>query len=504
MDFGRRLQGSKPVFQRPKVAQAETTYQNVRAFVGTWKFVLLALCCGALLYSLAPLHFSTGHPCHSVLKGLRNRAFSRHMQEFSLAHCGIADFPLELYEFRGLKMLDLAGNSLSTLPEDFGVHFPELEILFLSENQFSGAFTLQKALTGLKKLRMLAFRGNELTSVPENAFPESLEWLILTSNKLTSVGRLPNKMRKLMLSNNALKTMPEKWEELKNLELLRVANNLISRPLLESVATKLPNVKWLAAADNPTPMDLWTAPEIPALVLKDSDAKSLIASLSKGRFLGEGSAGQSYLVDFNGEPVIYKKFKKLLSTDGRIETELIHAALVAPKDDKSNSAQLQQIRGITKTPLGVIYSHPESKHGSVGKPPSFTSVTRDTYDSKKAYTPHVARRILSDVAKGLERLHEKKVIHGDLYGHNVQYHPETGEAMVIDLGAAWQFESPAVAQVDFRAFWVLAEELMARLAPHDPSIQQGFAVMAQKDTTSWPDIIAYFDGTTEEESRKKH
>lgn len=497
MDFGRRLQGMKPIFQRPKSVSDSLSWRDrIISWVTQWKILLSLALVGLIFYSMAPLHFSTGEKCHSVLKGLRNNAFSRHTVEFSLARCGIDTLPEELFAFTQLKTLDLSHNLLHSLPDDFGSRLPNLEILFLSNNAFAGPLQLQKALGNMPKLRVLALRENKITQVPDGVLPSSIEWLILTSNGLSSLGSLPPALRKLMLSNNKLTHLPKGWDSLKKIELLRLANNNIPMSELERIPAALPSVRWLAASDNPAPAEFTKLPGVKEYVLPDSDAVHLQEAVKRGRFLGEGSAGKSFLITFNKEFVIYKQFKALLSSDGRIESEIALAAFVAPKGAKVSVPQLQQIRGITLNPLGVIYSHPESRHHfqALGKPPSMASCTRDVYPSDRRFAPAVAARVLADVAEGLRVLHEHKVVHGDVYAHNIQYDPATGEAMLIDLGAGWRYESDAVAAVDVRAYHVLMDELLERLTKaHQGLAQVCTAIKARQAASSAigkPDWVA--------------
>jgi hypothetical protein len=187
------------------------------------------------------------------------------------------------------------------------------------------------------------------------------------------------------------------------------------------------------------------------------------------------------VIDFRGEPVIYKQFKKLLSTDGRVESEIAMASVI-PAD--ARVPVLQQIRGIILDPLAVVYAYPkvEQKYRSLGKPPSLKSCTRDTYPKKRKFEPEVACRTLYDVACGLLKLHAFNIVHGDLYAHNIQYDNLTGNAMLIDLGAAWTFTDAAVANLDVRSFKVLVKELKDLSTAPDHAINNVlFKVLGLKD-----------------------
>jgi Leucine-rich repeat (LRR) protein len=248
MEFGKRLSSATP---STAVGRGSVVLARWKTFPFEVRALAVFFVVLVLLYMITPVHFSTGKPCHSVLKGLKNGAFSKQETSFSLSLCDLTEVPRELFELRSLKSLDLANNALSSLPDGFDTSFPNLEILFLSGNSFK----VLPSLRGLKSLRMVAFRDNYLESVKSDAFPESVEWLILTSNKLTSIGNLPVAMRKLMLSNNYLTSPPSNIASLNKLELLRLSNNNIPRSLLDVLPAQLPSLSWLAISDNPKQFD---------------------------------------------------------------------------------------------------------------------------------------------------------------------------------------------------------------------------------------------------------
>lgn len=364
-----------------------------------------------------------------------------------------------------LRQLDLSFNRLEKLPTGFATSLPNLEILFLSGNLFSGVLDGSE-LRGLTQLRMVAFRDNALTEVPSDALPDSVEWLILTGNRLASVGNLPLRMRKLMLSNNLLTALPANVASLSSLELLRIANNRLPLAVLEALPARLPNLKWLAAADNPQPLDLATAPHVAEHTISDPAALArLHRAVGRGIRLGEGSAGVSWLVEYEGM-VVYKQFKMLLTSDGRMESELALAArLRGRKSDPPPPETLVELVGITSSPLGALYRVRPSQRAqrALGRPPSFASCTRDVYGDRQTFAWPVAVRVLHDVAAAAVELHRRGIVHGDLYAHNVQVDAATGAAMLIDLGAAFVSTDPRAAQVDQRAFLVLAQEVLSRV-----------------------------------------
>lgn len=106
---------------------------------------------------------------------------------------GLTTFPKELYSLADtLERLDMTGNALDALPDDFHT-LKNLKILFLSNNNFT---ELPSVLAKCPKLSMIGFRNNQIHTVEENALPLSTRWLILTDNTLKT---LPESMGDLTL-----------------------------------------------------------------------------------------------------------------------------------------------------------------------------------------------------------------------------------------------------------------------------------------------------------------
>ena len=418
---------------------------------------------------LFPTHFSTGEKCHARLRAVQNGAYPSRTETINLQGCGLTEIPRELYYLKKLKVLDLSRNKLSSFPSDFAQNMPSLEILFLSQNQFAGV--LEYDFKPMKNLMMFAIRQNELTSVASDIFPDSLKWLVLTSNNLEKIGKLPTGLIKMGMSNNKLKAPPLNWKDFHHLELMRLSNNNVPKPIYEAVPQTLMSVKWIGLAENPKQVDFENAPHVKEFFIEDEESfhKNFV-----GLRLGEGSAGVSYSTIYKGKTVVYKKFKLDLSSDGRVHSEVHNAALVASKSLKAkkedNFNVLQRIVGITRNPLGVMYSLPADRRAfrGLGKPPSFQSIARDTYPPGKTFPFTVLINVLHDIASALEILHGFNICHGDLYAHNIQHHEQTGRAMLLDLGASWIYSESIkehVQEVEMRAYTVLTKELFDRASP---------------------------------------
>ncbi|UOQ69991.1 protein kinase domain-containing protein [Hymenobacter cellulosilyticus] len=98
-------------------------------------------------------------------------------------------------------------------------------------------------------------------------------------------------------------------------------------------------------------------------------------------------------------------------------------------------------------------------------PPSFETCTRDVYAPGTRFSLETTLRIARGVASAVAHLHQRGILHGDLYAHNILTSP-TGAARLSDFGAA-SFFDPATAvgaglqRLEVRAFGCLLEELLA-------------------------------------------
>jgi len=83
---------------------------------------------------------------------------------------GLTSFPRELFEWCDtIEILDLSGNTISSLPDDFG-KFIKLKIIFFANNSFT---EFPKVLADCPELSMIGFKSNQIKSIPEDAFPKN-------------------------------------------------------------------------------------------------------------------------------------------------------------------------------------------------------------------------------------------------------------------------------------------------------------------------------------------
>ncbi|MEO5713202.1 MAG: leucine-rich repeat-containing protein kinase family protein [Luteolibacter sp.] len=364
--------------------------------------------------------------------------------------CGLTEFPREIFDLADtLEMLNLSGNRLAELPDDLA-RLKKLRILFCSDNDFTH---LPAVLGDCPELGMIGFKANRIDTVAEGALPESVRWLILTDNR---IGRLPGsigrcvKLRKLMLAGNRLETLPEEMAACVNLELIRLAANRFTE--FPEWLFELPRLSWLGLGGNP-----WSETQA-----ADETAMAEVdwQHLEISHVLGEGASGVIHHAHWHAEPVAVKIFKGTVTSDGLPASEMA-ASLAAGAHDN-----LIRV-------LGKISNHPDGRNGLVmslidadftnlAGPPDFETCTRDVYDEGESFDPAQVISMAFLLASVAAQLHERRIMHGDFYAHNVLRNGQ-GNCLLGDFGAAFFYpEGAGLEGIEVRAFGCLLEELLER------------------------------------------
>jgi hypothetical protein len=356
-----------------------------------------------------------------------------------------------------VRILDLSGNSLTSLPDWFS-KLSQLEVLFLSYNKFTA---VPEIIGQLPALKMLGMRGNQIDSLPKEALAKSLIWLTLTDNFITKVpyelGLLPG-LKKLLLAGNRLRELPNSFANSSSLELLRLSANRFED--FPGWLFNLPALAWLAIAGNPaTRSDLSIHQELGISW----------SSLKLADQLGRGASGVTYKAVLNApgkpaEDVAVKVFAANVSSDGASGDE-IWAAIKAGRHPNLVSTR------------GFLQDHPEglsglvldlvsSEYKNLAGPPSFKSCSRDVYEAGAEFSVKQIGRYAADIASAGFYLHQLGLAHGDLYAHNTLV--SSKGALLSDFGAACDYSNLPKAdrdnfeRIEVRAFGILLSELLER------------------------------------------
>lgn len=137
----------------------------------------------ALLYTLTELNLSYNK---LTSPKIHREAFRklRTLETLDLSGNGLLSMPLSLP--RSLQVLKIKNNQLNSIPDGALTGMEKLRKLILSDNQLKLNSVYQGAWMELSALTTLDLSGNALSHIPSD-LPESLEYLYLQSNHISSV-----------------------------------------------------------------------------------------------------------------------------------------------------------------------------------------------------------------------------------------------------------------------------------------------------------------------------
>ena len=389
--------------------------------------------------------------------------------------CHLTRFPQEILQLKDtLEILDLSGNSLSELPDDFA-QLTKLQIVFCSNNKFT---ELPPVLGSCPNLNMIGFKANRIRQVPANALPVKLRWLILTDNEIEE---LPHEMgncsqlQKLMLAGNKLQALPISLANCKRLELLRIAANRFNEIPVWLVA--LPSLSWLGFSGNPFCAKLESE-----MLNKATIGGISWQALELKNLLGEGASGFIHRAKYhisaeNSDDVAVKLYKGTVTSDG-----LSHSEMTAAIGAGSHSNLINVLGRVIGHPTdagGLVMELIPPEFRNLAGPPSFVSCTRDVYPLDSFFDLPTLLKIAYGIASVAQHLHQQGIMHGDLYAHNILY-SDQGKPLIGDFGAASLYSpndavfASAIERLEVRAFGCLLEELIERckLTPAAVSVLQ--------------------------------
>ncbi|CAG9771979.1 unnamed protein product [Ceutorhynchus assimilis] len=172
------------------------------------------------------------------------------VQEMFLQNNSLSSLPDNFFKFvRSIRVLNVSNNRLVDLPKPEEVLV--LEKLFLTANCLIDT-SLDRVAAYLKNLKILHIAYNNLTSLPENCalYWTEIEELVLSGNKIL---RLPDNVQQmrhlsvLRVHSNLLQSIP-KLAGLMKLRVLDLAHNQLDRVDLSSLIP--PNLKFLDLSCN--------------------------------------------------------------------------------------------------------------------------------------------------------------------------------------------------------------------------------------------------------------
>ncbi|WP_320150785.1 leucine-rich repeat-containing protein kinase family protein [uncultured Tolumonas sp.] len=375
--------------------------------------------------------------------------------------CGLTQFPSEIFDLADtLEILDLSGNALSELPDDlYRLH--KLRIIFCSNNQF---IELPEVLGRCAELSMIGFKANKIRCVSAKSLPAKLRWLTLTDNEIEA---LPQEigdchyLQKLMLAGNRLQTLPPTLANCKRLELLRIAANQLHT--FPTWLLSLPRLSWVAYSGNPFSAALESG------ALADSSLDDIHwDSLEIDQLLGEGASGvihRAKYADEDSTHVAVKLFKGDVTSDGLPQCEM--AASVSAGAHPNLINVLGRVTEHPSGANGLVMELIDAEFSNLAGPPSLDSCTRDVYSADACFELPVALRIARSIVSVAQHLHQRGIMHGDLYGHNI-LHCGEGRTLLGDFGAASFYATDdrtladALQKLEVRAFGCILEELIER------------------------------------------
>ncbi|MDO6682382.1 leucine-rich repeat-containing protein kinase family protein [Oceanobacter sp. 5_MG-2023] len=343
-------------------------------------------------------------------------------------------FPEEIFTLAdSLEVLDLSDNQLTALPDDLS-RLRHLKILFASNNNFQH---FPEGIGGCSALEIVGFKHNQIHHLSETCLPRTLRWLILTDNDIVrlpeSIGSL-GKLEKLALAGNRIGFLPDSFQQLTQLGLLRISANQLAE--FPAVTLTLPKLAWFAFAGNPFCAPRQTHADFP---LVDAEALALTETLGRG---ASGIISRAYWQSLEQQEILQseqwvavKVFHGDVTSDGYPEDEL-DACLSVPAHKNLVTAMARiNANNMSALVMELIPAH----YQNLGQPPSLQSCTRDTFTQGQRFSSRQVEHMVKQMRSIVSHLEQAEVCHGDLYAHNTLIDAE-GNILFGDFGAASRYE----------------------------------------------------------------
>ncbi|MEN8447438.1 MAG: protein kinase, partial [Cyanobacteria bacterium J06555_13] len=194
-----------------------------------------------------------------------------------------------------------------------------------------------------------------------------------------------------------------------------------------------------------------------------------------GEVLGQGASGVIYRGEWSSTETIavaIKRFKGDITSDG-LPIDEMHACIAAGAHPNLVRV-LGKLAETDATGKGLVFSVIPPDYDNLGGPPDLDTCTRDTYSAGTAFSLPMVLKIAKGISSAIAHLHNRGIIHGDLYAHNILINAE-GESFLGDFGAASFYDvtdrstAQALERLEVRAFGCLLEDLLDRCSEAESS-----------------------------------
>ena len=181
--------------------------------------------------------------------------------------------------------------------------------------------------------------------------------------------------------------------------------------------------------------------------------------------LGEGASGHIYRASYGDQALALKVFKAAFTSDGTPQSEL--AAGLAAGTHPHLLTPLAAVTGAPEGRLAMALPLLAPQMRALAGPPSFESCTRDVYASGLRLSADIAQQLIQGIRAAVNHLHQRRLLHGDLYAHNTLCDLSSGKAVLSDMGAAALLgdlplpQQKALQQIELRALQHLEDEIHA-------------------------------------------
>ena len=176
-----------------------------------------------------------------------------------------------------------------------------------------------------------------------------------------------------------------------------------------------------------------------------------------------GASGNIYKAIYQKKEVAIKVYKGEMTSDGLPQEEMdINISMGVHKNLIDATAHVSQHpEGNDALMLELI----PKTYTNLGLPPSLESCTRDIYPSNFTLSTSSSVKILKGMASAALHMHQRGIMHGDFYAHNILIDKDAN-CILGDFGGASYYEakdfetSYNLERLEVRAFGCLIEELL--------------------------------------------